>query len=240
VYNPHSIGGGISSPQGVSGGPQVISQVISPSSLPDLGESGDLNCNEEIAGWIDRIQAPSAPGSSPRLSLRSLKPRDVRKFLAEYADYERMVTGGVRESGEPLELRSMKSFVDWEVLVGLQMEYQEEHLQHPKRSIPQAALLQALQKINDESPIESEGEEDSLVGAAAFPPPAVSRESSARALSSPAVVPAGGTGTRYIQRARRERTEQQVLRQGMARSPFGGPVRRTRDSSHPYKRGYTS
>jgi hypothetical protein len=151
-----------------------------------------------------------------------------------------MVTGGARESGEPLELLPMKSFVDWEVLAGLQMEYQEEH---PSRPIPQAALLQALQKINDGSPIENEDEEDSLVGAAAFPPPAVSLENTARAFSSPAVVPcmqAGGTGTRYILRARRERTEQQVLRQGMARSPFGGPVRRTRDSSHPYKRGYTS
>ena len=167
VYSPHSMGGGVSSPRGASGGPQVIS----PSSLSDLGEGEGLNCNEEIAGWIDRIRAPSAPGSSAGLSLRSLEPRGVRKFLTEYADYERMVTGGVRESGEPLELLPMKSFVDWEVLAGLQMEYQEEHLQHPKRPIPQVALLQALQKINDGSPIENEDEEDSLVGAAASPPP---------------------------------------------------------------------
>ncbi len=171
------------------------------------------------------------------LSLRSLEPLEVRAFLAEYADYERMVIGKVRESGEPLELLSMKKFVDWEVLAGLTMEYQEEH---PSRPLPEAALQQALQKINDKSPIVNGDQGNFLVGVAGPFPPAVSQGSGARAFSSPAVVPASGTGAGYIQRARRERTEHQMFRQGMTRSPSGGPARRTRDSSHPYKRSSAS
>jgi hypothetical protein len=155
----------------------------------------------------------------------------------EYANYERMVTGRVRENGEPLELAPMKNFVNWEILVELTRQYQEEH---PSRPIPEAALQQALQKINDQSPIKDEGRGDFLVGAAASSSPAVSQESGARAFFLPAAVPMSSTGTRYIQKERRERTEQRTLQQGMARSPFGGPVRRTRDSSHPYKRSNAS
>ncbi len=57
VYSPRSVSGGIFSPQGVSGG----SQVISPSSLSDLGEGEDLNCNEEIVGCsiaCERLRPP--------------------------------------------------------------------------------------------------------------------------------------------------------------------------------------